>query len=55
MLERETAGRDRLQLWIAFDYGGRAELADAARAMIEAGVRAEEVERGRVRCLLVRP
>ena len=33
----------RLQLWIAFDYGGRAELADAARAMIEAGVRADEV------------
>ena len=30
-LELETADRDRLQLWIAFDYGGRAELADAAR------------------------
>ena len=42
-LERETADRDRLQLWIAFDYGGRAELADAARAMIEAGVRPDEV------------
>ena len=43
-LELETAGRDRLQLWIAFDYGGRAELADAARAMIEAGLRADEVD-----------
>ena len=43
-LERETADRDRLQLWIAFDYGGRAELADAARRMIEAGVRADEVD-----------
>ena len=42
-LERETADRDRLQLWIAFDYGGRAELADAARGMIEAGVQADEV------------
>ena len=42
-LESETAGRDRLQLWIAFDYGGRAELAEAARAMIAAGVRADEV------------
>jgi len=42
-LERETADRDRLQLWIAFDYGGRAELADAARGMIEAGVRPDEV------------
>jgi undecaprenyl diphosphate synthase len=42
-LELETADRERLQLWIAFDYGGRAELADAARRMIEAGVRADEV------------
>ena len=30
-------------VWIAFDYGGRAELADAARGMIEAGVRPDEV------------
>jgi undecaprenyl diphosphate synthase len=43
-LELETSGRDVLQLWIAFDYGGRAELADAARAMIEAGLRPEEVD-----------
>ena len=43
-LELETAARDVLQLWIAFDYGGRAELADAARAMMEAGVRPEEVD-----------
>jgi undecaprenyl diphosphate synthase len=43
-LEHETAGRDRLQLWIAFDYGGRAELADAARGLIAAGIKAEEVD-----------
>jgi undecaprenyl diphosphate synthase len=43
-LETETAGRDRLQLWIAFDYGGRAELADAARAMIAAGIAPDEVD-----------
>ena len=43
-LEHETAGRDVLQLWIAFDYGGRAELAHAARRMIEAGLRPEEVD-----------
>src|SRR4029450_1537485 len=30
-LEAETAGNDRLQLWIAFDYGSRAELVEAAR------------------------
>src|SRR5574341_131305 len=29
-LEAETAGNDRLQLWIAFDYGSRGELVDAA-------------------------
>jgi undecaprenyl diphosphate synthase len=37
-LEEETAVNDRLSLWIAFDYGGRAELVDAARRLLEAGV-----------------
>jgi undecaprenyl diphosphate synthase len=36
-LEAETAENDRLRLWIAFDYGGRAELVEAARR-IAAGV-----------------
>jgi undecaprenyl diphosphate synthase len=43
-LERETASRDRLQLWIAFDYGGRAELADAVRRLMASGVESEEVD-----------
>ena len=43
-LERETGDRDRLHLWIAFDYGGRAELADAARRLIASGIQAEEVD-----------
>jgi undecaprenyl diphosphate synthase len=43
-LEAETAGNDRLSLWIAFDYGGRAELVDATRRLIDAGVRAEDVD-----------
>jgi undecaprenyl diphosphate synthase len=43
-LEQETAARERLQLWIAFDYGGRAELADAARGMIAAGLGVDEVD-----------
>jgi undecaprenyl diphosphate synthase len=43
-LEDETAGRERMQLWIAFDYGGRAELADAVRRLIAAGVTADEVD-----------
>ncbi len=33
-LESETAHLDRLQLWIAFDYGGRAELVEATRALL---------------------
>ena len=36
-LEDETAHNDRLNLWIAFDYGGRAELLEAARRLVEAG------------------
>jgi len=43
-LESETAHLDRLQLWIAFDYGGRAELVEAARSLIEAGIAAADVD-----------
>jgi undecaprenyl diphosphate synthase len=43
-LEEETAANDRLHLWIAFDYGGRAELVEAARRLVEAGVDPEDVD-----------
>src|SRR5581483_10822863 len=43
-LERTTADKDRLSLWIAFDYGGRAELVEAARRLVEAGVAPEDVD-----------
>jgi undecaprenyl diphosphate synthase len=43
-LEAETASNTRLGLWIAFDYGGRAELIDAARRLIESGVSADDVD-----------
>jgi undecaprenyl diphosphate synthase len=36
-LEQETARNERLQLWIAFDYGGRAEIVDAVRALVANG------------------
>jgi undecaprenyl diphosphate synthase len=42
-LEEETAGNDRLHLWIAFDYGGRAELVEAARKLVEDEVSAQDV------------
>jgi undecaprenyl diphosphate synthase len=43
-LEARTGTNDRLDLWIAFDYGGRAELADAARRLIQAGVQPDEID-----------
>ena len=36
-LEEETAGNNRLQLWIAFDYGGRAEIVEAVKRMLANG------------------
>ena len=43
-LEDATAEKDRLQLWIAFDYGGRAELVEAARRIAESGIDPEEID-----------
>jgi len=41
-LEEATAGETRLSLWIAFDYGGRAELVEAARRIAESGEDVDE-------------
>jgi undecaprenyl diphosphate synthase len=46
-LERATAGQTRLQLWIAFDYGGRAEIVEAARRAAESGDDVDEESFGR--------
>ena len=43
-LERATADRTRLGLWIAFDYGGRAELVEAARRLAASGIAPEEID-----------
>jgi undecaprenyl diphosphate synthase len=43
-MEEETEGNDRIDLWVAFDYGGRAELVDAARRLIEARTPPEDVD-----------
>jgi len=53
-LEAATADKSKLQLWIAFDYGGRAELVDAARRLLESGTEPNDVERGRARRLPLR-
>jgi undecaprenyl diphosphate synthase len=41
-LERETERNQRLNLWIAFDYGGRAEIVAAANRAIAAGEPVDE-------------
>jgi undecaprenyl diphosphate synthase len=41
-LEAATENERRLHLWIAFDYGGRAEIVEAARRASEAGEELDE-------------
>jgi len=41
-LEQATEAQSRLALWIAFDYGGRAEIVEAARRLVESGERVDE-------------
>jgi undecaprenyl diphosphate synthase len=43
-LEAATAHLDTLSLWIAFDYGGRAELVEAARRIVVDGLVADDVD-----------
>src|SRR5438067_1384825 len=54
-LESETAGNTKLDLWIAFDYGGRAELVEAARRLVEAGVPADAIDEERFAAELYAP
>jgi undecaprenyl diphosphate synthase len=43
-LERETEDKHRLQLWIAFDYGGRAEIVEAVKRLLANGASAEALD-----------
>jgi undecaprenyl diphosphate synthase len=54
-LEEETAHNERLNLWIAFDYGGRAEIVEAARRLLESGVEPAEVDENLLRANLYAP
>jgi undecaprenyl diphosphate synthase len=54
-LETATADKSRLQLWIAFDYGGRAELVDAARRLLESGAEPEELDENALSAALYEP
>jgi undecaprenyl diphosphate synthase len=43
-LEAATADRTTLDLWVAFDYGGRDEIVEAARRIVADGVEPGEVD-----------
>ena len=43
-MEDRTELNARLNLWVAFDYGGRAELVEAARRLVESGVDPDEID-----------
>jgi undecaprenyl diphosphate synthase len=43
-MEDRTELNARLNLWVAFDYGGRAELVEAARRLVESGVEPDEID-----------
>jgi undecaprenyl diphosphate synthase len=43
-MEDRTELNTRLNLWVAFDYGGRAELVEAARRLVESGVDPDEID-----------
>ncbi|MEI7759198.1 MAG: polyprenyl diphosphate synthase [Thermoleophilia bacterium] len=54
-LERSTAHLETLCLWIAFDHGGRDEIVDAARRLIEDGLASEEVDEAAIAARLNAP
>ncbi|MGB2876016.1 MAG: polyprenyl diphosphate synthase [Gaiellaceae bacterium] len=54
-LEEETAENERLNLWVALDYGGRAELVEAARRLVEAGIDPAEIDENVLRANLYAP
>ena len=42
--EELTKNNDKLDVYVALNYGGRAEIVDAARRMIEDGLKPEEID-----------
>lgn len=50
-----TASNTTMTLTIAFNYGGRAEIVDAVRAMVASGVKESQVDEKRLRAYLYLP
>ncbi len=54
-MEGRTAANTRLDLWVAFDYGSRAEIVAAVRALVEEGTPAADIDEDAVRAHLYAP
>jgi undecaprenyl diphosphate synthase len=54
-LEEDTADNPALDLYVCFDYGGRAELVEAARRLVADGVPADAVDEQALRDRLADP
>jgi len=54
-MEDRTELNTRLNLWIAFDYGGRAELVEATRRLVESGIDAREIDENLIQANLHAP
>jgi undecaprenyl diphosphate synthase len=54
-MEEETASNRRIDLWIAFDYGGRAELVEAARRLVASGIDPEKLDENAFAAALYEP
>ena len=54
-LEEETAANNTLNLWVALDYGGRAEIVEAARRLVESGIEPSEIDENVLRANLYAP
>jgi undecaprenyl diphosphate synthase len=53
--EKRTAGNTRMTLFVAFNYGGRAEIVDAVRALVATGVDPSQVTEKAIRANLYDP
>jgi undecaprenyl diphosphate synthase len=54
-LERNTESLDTLALWIAFDYGGQAELVEATRRCVDDGLAGDEIDEAAIAARLYAP
>lgn len=48
-MEERTQANERLDLFVAFDYGGRAEIVDACRRIVADGLRPDQIDETAIR------